>query len=544
MELAHIERWSSGTRTGDLAELSALEDDSALIPLVTSTRENCLGADCPQVAHCHVNHARRSAMAADVVVINHHLFFADIQVRESGVAELLPTVTTVVFDEAHVLNDVGVQFLANQWSTTEIAHLIRDLSLHGSQMALATSNWREGLANANQCVADLRAAFVTGSSGRIAWTGTAPLGVDVSIWVKRLSELAMGLQRLDGLLEEAQESFPVLRPLQLRSRSLAEKVAEFNKEAPPGAVRWAECGEGVRLFQAPLSIANAMQQLINRPSEEGLSKKLAWIFTSATLGHDASLSWFVNSCGLNEASVVRVQSPFDYVRQAVVYVPSHLPKPSDPDHSESVASLVAHSAEILGGRTLVLTTTLRAMRHIGESLRRQQGGVAEMDILVQGQHSKGELIKRFCRTPVGSQRGSILVACASFWEGIDIPGDALQMVVIDKLPFAPPDDPLVEARSRILLASGKKPFHHLHVPMASVALKQGAGRLIRSETDRGVLVICDVRLIRSSYGKRMLAALPTMKVANSHAQFTQALRALTKTSTMDAWTDLCFGPEI
>jgi ATP-dependent DNA helicase DinG len=286
-----------------------------------------------------------------------------------------------------------------------------------------------------------------------------------------------------------------------------------------------------------------MQRLINRSTEIGQSNKQSWIFTSATLGHDASLSWFVDSCGLNEASVVRVQSPFDYERQAVVYVPSHLPTPSDPEHSESVATLVAHSAAVLGGRTLVLTTTLRAMRQIGESLRRQQVRVADIDILVQGQHSKSELINRFCRAPVGSQRGSILVACASFWEGIDVPGDALQMVVIDKLPFAPPDDPLVAARSRVLQASGKKPFHHLHIPMASLALKQGAGRLIRSETDRGLLVICDVRLIRSSYGKRMMAALPAMKVASSHAEFQQALLALTKTSTTDAWKELCFGPE-
>jgi ATP-dependent DNA helicase DinG len=236
---------------------------------------------------------------------------------------------------------------------------------------------------------------------------------------------------------------------------------------------------------------------------------------------------------LHGASVLQVESPFDYAAQAAMYVPQHLPIPADPMHSDCVALLIAQAAEVLGGRTLVLTTTLRAMRSIGDALLQSLTPNGGIDVLVQGQGSKRELVDRFSVQGSHGRRGVVLVASAAFWQGFDMPGDALQMVVIDKLPFAPPDDPVLSARASDLEAAGRKPFVELHLPRATVALKQGAGRLIRRESDRGVLVICDVRLTRSGYGKKMLRALPAMANLQDHAAFMQYLVTLTKSSTMD-----------
>lgn len=259
----------------------------------------------------------------------------------------------------------------------------------------------------------------------------------------------------------------------------------------------------------------------------------SWIFTSATLGHDAALTLFVESCGLDGAQVLQVPSPFDYALQAGLYIPTHLPKPSDARHSAAVAELVAQAVSVLGGRTLVLTTTLRAMREIAAALRQHFAGSDDVEVLLQGEAPKRELTERFSQGAGGSANACVLVASASFWEGIDVPGDALQLVVIDKLPFAPPDDPLVEAKARQIEAAGKSPFAHLHVPQAAIALKQGAGRLIRRETDRGILVVCDVRLVQMGYGRRIRAALPAMESITTQDQFMEALRALTRPSTMD-----------
>jgi ATP-dependent DNA helicase DinG len=252
----------------------------------------------------------------------------------------------------------------------------------------------------------------------------------------------------------------------------------------------------------------------------------SWIFTSATLGDDARLSWFTEPCGLGEAEVLRVASPFDYSTQAALYVPRQLPKPNDPAHTGAVAALVQRAVQRLGGRTLVLTTTLRALRAIGEQLQARFDGTGEVEVLVQGQWPKRRLIERFREGAADGRPGCVLVASASFWEGIDVPGDALELVIIDKLPFPPPGDPLVEARGQRLQEQGRSPFNDYFVPEAAVALKQGAGRLIRRETDRGLLVVCDTRLATMGYGRRLLAALPPMRRLQDEAEFEAALESL------------------
>jgi ATP-dependent DNA helicase DinG len=296
-----------------------------------------------------------------------------------------------------------------------------------------------------------------------------------------------------------------------------------------GFVRWMEIDGHVRLVHSPLDISAAMQARVSAPDEGGAGGK-SWIFTSATLGHDDSLSWFVQRCGLAGAKVVRVPSPFNYPAQAAVYIPEDMPAAADALHPFAVAALVSEGATILGGRTMVLTTTLRSMRLIGDALTESLRTADALDVLVQGQASKRELIDRFCQAPK-SGRGCVLVASASFWEGIDVPGEALQLLVIDKLPFAPPDDPLVQSRSMQLETQGKNSFKELHLPQAAVALKQGAGRLIRRETDCGVLVVCDVRLSKMGYGKKLLAALPPMRRVSNHVEFVDALESFTKVST-------------
>ncbi len=531
--LAAIEKWSHTTYAGDLAELPGLDERSAVIPLVTSTRENCLGSQCPQFRACHVNLARREAMAADVVVINHHLFFADMAVRESGVAELLPSVNTVIFDEAHQLNEIGVQFLGKTLTTGQLLDFARDLLAGGLTFARGLVDWH-GVASALETAArELRLVLEKSYPGaKLRWTGFAPDGVNEDAWRVALEGVKAASAQAVAALEGVIEMAPDFARLMERAADIAEKLELFTQPGAPGAVRWLDVGAQLRLVESPLDIANSVQDKLLKVNEADPVKR-AWVFTSATLGDDARLKWFTEPCGLQDAEILKVGSPFDYPSQAGVYVPRNFPKPGEPQHSAEVAALVARAASILGGRTLVLTTTLRALRTVSEALQLHFGESGQMDILVQGQAPKRELLERFRNGATGGQAGCILVASASFWEGVDVPGDALQMVVIDKLPFPPPNDPLVEARSGRLEQLGRSPFNDYFLPEAAVALKQGAGRLIRRESDHGLLVVCDPRLVSMGYGRRLLAALPPMKKLNSEPEFLQALNGLTKFSTRD-----------
>lgn len=534
-QLARIEQWALSTRTGDLAELPALDEGSSLIPLVTSSRENCLGAQCPRLGQCHVNQARREAMVADVVVINHHLFFADMNVRESGVAELLPSVQCVVFDEAHQLNEIGVQFLGRQLSTGQLTSLCRDLAVQGPQWARGLVNWNLLVLDLDRAISQLRHIGGTPQGAtRRRWAVDGPQGVAAHQWSAAMQGLHDVLNKAYDSLALVAQTHIELGKLQQRVSQVLEMVAHYCQPVDAGCVRWLELGTQVRLVESPLDVAATMRAHVGL-NDAALVQRRSWIFTSATLGADAKMALFVGSCGLEGAQLMQVQSPFDYTAQASIFVPVGLPKPSDPAHAQAVAALAAQGAVLLNGRTLVLTTTLRAMRTIGDVLRRQFSQVGGIEVLVQGQTSKRELVERFCQGAEPGSGGFILVASASFWEGIDIPGDALQLLIIDKLPFSPPDDPLVQARSQQMEARGENAFKNFHLPHATIALRQGIGRLIRSETDRGVLVICDVRLVQMSYGKKMLSALPAMPVIATQDQFFDALRGLTKAST----TALC-----
>ena len=506
--LARIEQWATATRTGDLAELEGLDERSPVIPVVTSTRDNCLGTECPSYRDCHVVRARRDAMAADVVVINHHLFFADLALRDSGVAELLPTVDAAVFDEAHQLVETGVQFLGLQVGTGQLIDFARDLLAAGQSAARGLKPWPELAGACERAARDLRLACA------------GPLrdlrGVIKLAWDERASRpelqtaldvLAGALQRAVQALEDLLGTSPDFARLWQRAAELAQRAAAFAAEAAPERVRWIDVGpRDARLVESPLDIRALLAE------QRGVAPR-AWIFTSATLGDDERLSWFSEAAALEDAAKLRVDSPFDYRAHARVWVPATLPKPNDARHPQAIGELAARLAGRLGGRTFVLTTTLRVLEPIAQALRdaAERDGL-ELDVLVQGSQPRRLLLERFV-----AGRARVLVGSQSFWEGIDVPGEALQCVLIDKLPFPPPNDPLVQARSRALQARGRDAFNDYFVAEAAVSLKQGAGRLIRHEDDRGLLVIGDVRVRQMGYGKRLLRALPPMAVLSDEA---------------------------
>lgn len=527
--LARVEQWSQVTRTGDLAELPGLDERSPMIPLVTSTRDNCLGSQCPRFRPCHVNLARRQAMAADVIVINHHLFFADLAVRESGVAELLPSVRIAIFDEAHQLNETGVQFLGNNLTTGQILDFSRDMLAAGLQLARGLVDWQEVVGATERAARELRLCAGKHYPGsKLRWTGEVPEGLPASDWQYALEAVHSSCLQACVALDTVSEMAPDFVRLHERAAQLAERVECFANACEPGCMRWVDVGMQLRLVEAPLDISKA----VKRKMLDGEAIK-TWIFTSATLGDDEKLSWFTQPCGLEAADVLRIGSPFDYERQAALYVPLGFPKPGDPAHSTKVAECTAIWSRKLGGRTMVLTTTLRALRTIGEVLQAAFDPSGELQVLVQGCMPKRALIERFREGDSLGGKGCILVASASFWEGIDVPGDALQLVIIDKLPFPPPNDPLAEARAKLLESQGRSPFTDYFLPEAAVALKQGAGRLIRRETDQGVLVVCDSRLVSMGYGRRLLRALPSMQRLTSEQALMDRLGSLTRTCTTD-----------
>lgn len=536
--LAVVQKWSRTTSSGDLAEVPSLDERSQLIPLITSSRDNCLGSPCPHWRDCHVNQARREAMAADVVVINHHLFFADMAVRESGMAELLPTVRVVIFDEAHQLNETGIQFLGKQLGTAQLLDLARDVLTAGLQLARGLVDWQTVTGAFEKTIRDWR--LVAGrqpANAKLRWNQAQPQGLDEQDWQQAMQDVNEAAIRLQSALESVIDAAPDFQRMHERLEEVTGLIGHFCGACATGSVRWLDVGAQLRCMEVPLDIADVVQnklldsQVLTVPDtkREPVALPRSWIFTSATLGTDETLSWFTEPCGLQNAQVLRVQSPFDFENQAWVYVPRLMVSPKDPEHSAQVGELSLQVARALGGRTLVLTTTTRALRAIGKQLQTAIGDSGELVILVQGQHPKRELMQRFRQAIEPGGCGTVLVATASFWEGFDVPGDALQAVVIDKLPFPPLNDPLVEARSQRLESQGRSSFNDYFLPDAAVSLKQGAGRLIRRESDRGALVVCDNRLVSTPYGRRLLAGLPPMKRLDQLPQLIRALESITRT---------------
>lgn len=495
-QLHTIARFALQTASGDKAECASVPEDSPVWSAATSTRENCLGQECPRYKECFVLAARRAAMEADVVVVNHHLFFADVMLRDDGAGELLPACNAVIFDEAHQLPQTASLFFGESVSTAQLLELARDTRNEALAAAPDFAPLPDATRALEKAARDLRLAFREDTARlTLAQAGESP---DFRKAIDELGERLAGLHRpLELQVERSEGLANCLRRLD----ELGARLARWRESAATDLVRWVEVfPQSCALNATPLDVAGIFaRQLQGHPR--------AWIFTSATLAVERDFSHFCAELGLAGPATGQWGSPFEYASQGLLYAPRGMPEPNSREYNDAVVDAAYPVIRAAGGRTFVLCTSLRAMRRIHELLQaRFEADGFDSPLLLQGEGSRSELLERF--RYLGN---ATLVASQSFWEGVDVPGEALSLVVIDKLPFAPPDDPVLAARIEHMRRSGKNPFLEYQLPRAVISMKQGAGRLIRSESDRGVLMICDPRLIDKQYGKRIWRSLPPMR---------------------------------
>ncbi|WP_416050462.1 ATP-dependent DNA helicase [Cupriavidus basilensis] len=535
--LREIARFAKVTSSGDKGELASVPENAPVWQLVTSTRDNCMGTECPSYKECFVMRARKEAQQADIVVVNHHLFFADVVLRDTGMAELLPAANTVIFDEAHQLPDTATLFFGESLSTSQLLELARDTVAEGLSHARDAADWVRIAAPLERAARDLRLAF-TRDNSRLA---VSQIEADPRIgkpFFETLDALETALAEFVTLLESQAERAESLEQCHRRAVELDQRLAAWRNDAkavpPPAAVegdekalasaafgpetvRWVEVfSQTVQLHRTPLSIAPIFTR-----QREGHPR--AWIFTSATLSVKGNFTHYAAQLGLDKDKSLTLPSPFDYATQGLLYVPRDLPAPQSPQFTDAVVQTALPLIEAAGGRAFLLCTTLRAVQRASDLLYEAfaERGL-ELPLLVQGQASRTELLDRF--RELGN---AVLVGSQSFWEGVDVRGEALSLVIIDKLPFAPPDDPVLAARMEVLQKKGLSPFAVHQLPHAVITLKQGAGRLIRSESDRGVLVICDTRLVEKPYGRQIWQSLPPFKrtrEAETVVHFLESLR--------------------
>ena len=571
--LQRIDRFASISRSGDRAEAPGIAEDAPAWSMATSTRENCLGQDCEHIDDCFVFKARRKAQQADVVVINHHLFCADMALRDDGVSEILPAAQVLIFDEAHQLPETATNFFGHNISSRQVIDLTRDCLRVGRADAPDGADWLELTGAVEQCLRELRLAG--GNPGRHD-ESTLRAGKFADFY-DALSGLIEALTQAADALKLNRERSRDLELLQVRCRALIARLrgwiaGSLGQEAPvqedplqevgaggdgdlpADADPWAEVTEtgappesawdepeqtaqaasaageasaqstddsvdsvywldihrnGLTMHQTPLSVAQPFRRQI-------ATKTQSWVFTSATLSIGDDFDLFTSAMGLESARTERHESPYDFQTQALLYVPEGIGEPREFKFAQNLLDAVVPLLRANNGRAFFLCTSLRMVDTVAERLRTEfapdegAGDDPGYAILAQGSQPRDMLLSQF-----REHARPILVGSASFWEGVDVVGQQLSLVVIDKLPFAPPDDPLLQARSEAMRRRGVQPFTAMHLPRAGMALKQGAGRLIRSETDRGLLVIGDIRLAEKAYGRRLLRGLPPFKRTRS-----------------------------
>jgi ATP-dependent DNA helicase DinG len=509
-----IEDWVRTTETGDRGELD-LPDAYGAWRELSATGDTCLGKECRQYEECFVTRARAKAAGASLVLVNHHLFFADLAMRTSRAGvEVLPDYEAVIFDEAHAIEGVATEYFGLLVSSYRVEELARDaeravadrpdlakLVKEGTaELAKASERFFDGVAE--RLARDTLNLPPPARGGRAGERGAARAALTPAM----LAPLERDQARLDVALEDVRELFvddgsPLVAALARRAAELRSELAAVTALKEPSRVFFGEArGRGVFLRAAPIDVADELVDRLYRRVD-------TIVFTSATLAAGGRFDYFRRQVGLAPELDVEeaiFPGPFDYKTQAALVVPQGLPEPAHPGFFAAAAEAVRALTAITGGRAFVLSTSVRGMKALHGALRD-----LPYQLLLQGERPKGKLIELFRAAP------SVLFATQSFWEGVDVPGEALSLVVIDKLPFAPPGDPVVAARTRALEAAGRDAFGELSVPAAALALKQGFGRLVRTREDRGLVAVLDRRLLTKGYGRTFLATLPPAPLLRS-----------------------------
>lgn len=510
-QLKIVKRWSVGTKTGDLSELKGIPEHAEVIPFITSTQDNCLGKECPFYEDCYVFKARRQAQEADIVVVNHHLFFADAALRESGYGELIPDADLIVFDEAHQVLDIASTYFSRAISTGRLYSLCKDAQLI-CQIELKDAHII--VQSTDKLLQEIQAfrALFPETPGRFSLAQR-----------QSIEELPVAYQNVYALIQNTLEACQLHKgrsqDLDVIIEKLDESIELFDlvMEAPQaGFCYWHETSKrAVSFHRTPIHVQDQFQRFMGE-------QKASWVFTSATLTVNQQFEYFTQRLGLQRVKTLMLESPFDYAKQALFCVPRYLPEPMDPKMRQTLIDIIEQVAVPNSGGTFVLFTSYRALNEAHEYFSKRPEKLQGKLLLVQGQQSKRELMKQFIEA-----EQAILLGTSSFWEGVDVAGQALSCVIIDKLPFSSPDDPLLQARMQDCQQQGKNPFMTIQIPEAIIAMKQGAGRLIRTVQDTGCLVVCDNRLVTRGYGQMFIKSLPSMRRTRS---LSEVISFLTSTS--------------
>jgi ATP-dependent DNA helicase DinG len=491
VDLAVISKWSLTTLHGDIAEVSGVPEQSRVWSDVTSSVDNCIGSKCQHYDDCFVNTARKDAMEADILVVNHHLFLADLALKEEGFGQLLPKVDVVIFDEAHQLPDTASMYFSTGVSQRQMLDLCRDTRLAEVVEKSGVSGLESRIDELEKLAKECRLAMGT-SVSKGSWSQLE----DRPDFSNALQDLKQGLLQALEVLELAASKGDQLENCYQRTQVIVDRLASLGSDKSEEFIRWYETSKtGFQLHSTPLNIADKFRELV-------CEQDRAVIFTSATLAVSGSFTHYQQQLGLENAATDVWPGPFNYAEQALFYLPQDLPEPNEQTHTTRVVELAEKLIKISQGRAFLLFTSFRALNEAADMLKDR----LDYPMLVQGDAPRHELLQRFRKAG-----DAVLLGTGSFWEGVDVKGDALSVVIIDKFPFAAPDDPVLQARSRAVRSAGLNPFMTLQLPQAVVSLRQGAGRLIRSVDDRGVFILCDTRLVSKSYGKIFTRSLPPMK---------------------------------
>jgi len=495
LHLHQVAAFAQSSTRGDIAELTTVPENSGLWSQVTSTRDNCLGQECPHHAKCFVLSARKEAQQADVVVVNHHLFFADVMLRDEGAGELLPQAQTVILDEAHQLPETATVFFGRSLSTSLLVDLGRDAVSEALNVSVEFRDIPDAALALEKAARDLRLAIPL-KEGRLAYDQV----MRYEKFTEALNQVVARLEVLHALVTHQAERSEGLHAIALRAQELLVQAQSWQEEGSD-QIRWMECfSQSLHLNLTPLSLAEMFKLQWNAIPK-------SWIFTSATLSVNGDFKHYQQEMGLLETEALSWDSPFDYAAQSLLYVPQGLPQPNTPDYTAAVVEAALPVLQASEGRAFMLFTSHRALKEAHELLKARLKALGlSYPLLIQGETSRSELLNRFRQS-----ENAVLLGSSSFWEGVDVKGEALSVVIIDKLPFSPPDDPVLAARIEEITRQGRNAFMDYQLPRAVIALKQGAGRLIRDELDRGVLMLCDPRLLGKPYGRRIWTSLPPMR---------------------------------